>query len=77
MIWITAPSSLEAAEWGSEITTMLNKAIEKLCASVGSKAETLCDVPCSGHGTTCNCPPLIVLAVLSAEQAMLASAAAA
>jgi hypothetical protein len=48
----------------------------KACASTRNKLDALCSVPCPGHGTTCNCPPLIVLAVLSAEQAMQAMATA-
>lgn len=43
------------------------------CVSMRPKSDPLCATPCAGHGTTCNCPPLIVLAVLSAAQAMLAS----
>ena len=39
------------------------------CASTRNHLDALCAAPCPGHGTTCNCPPLIVLAVLSAEQA--------
>ena len=46
------------------------------CTSMRPKTNALCATPCPGHGTTCSCPPLIVLAVLSAEQAMLASGAA-
>jgi predicted metal-binding protein len=27
-----------------------------------------CSGPCSGYGTRCNCPPLIVLAVAATQQ---------
>jgi hypothetical protein len=32
-------------------------------------AKTPCNGTCSGYGTTCNCPPLIVVAMLLAEAA--------
>jgi predicted metal-binding protein len=36
-----------------------------------------CAVPCSGYGTRCNCPPLIVLAVAAMQNiAPLLTAAA-
>jgi len=39
----------------------------KTCPSNPASAN-FCPAPCPAHGTTCACPPLIVLAVLSAEQ---------
>ena len=53
------------------------KAITDVCSSTKNHQDALCAAPCPGHGTTCNCPPLIVLAVLSAEQATQATATAA
>ena len=51
--------------------------LAEACASTRSHSDALCATPCAGHGTTCSCPPLIVLAVLSAEQAAQAAATAA
>jgi len=54
---------------------MQKNTITAACASSRNHLNALCEVPCAGHGTTCNCPPLIVLAVLSAEQAAQAASA--
>jgi hypothetical protein len=39
---------------------------KKICAV----PITYCSAPCPGHGSSQLCPPLIVIAVLSAQQTM-------